>query len=75
MSVEGGLGALQFFWSLTKGTRTFNFRYIEPSRDILGPLSRYDHPWKKKDKQKKNKLTRIRDLFSGKKCEIPHFCR
>ena len=26
MSVGGGLGALQFFWSLKKGTRTFNFR-------------------------------------------------
>ena len=27
ISVEGGLGALQFFfWSLEKGTRTFNFR-------------------------------------------------
>ena len=26
MSVGGGLGALQFFWSFKKGTRTFNFR-------------------------------------------------
>ena len=26
MSVGGGLGALQFFRSLKKGTRTFNFR-------------------------------------------------
>ena len=26
MSVEGGLGTLQFFWSLKKGTRTFHFR-------------------------------------------------
>ena len=26
MSVGGGLGALQFFWSLKKGTRTFNFQ-------------------------------------------------
>ena len=26
MSVGGGLGALQFFWSLKKGTRTFHFR-------------------------------------------------
>ena len=25
MSVEGGLGALQFLWSLKKRTRTFNF--------------------------------------------------
>ena len=26
MSMGGGLGALQFFWSLKKGTRTFHFR-------------------------------------------------
>ena len=26
MSMGGGLGALKFFWSLKKGTRTFNFR-------------------------------------------------
>ena len=26
MSVGGGLGALKFFWSLKKGTRTFYFR-------------------------------------------------
>ena len=38
LSVGGGLGALQFFWSLKKGTRTFHFRYNEPSCDILGPL-------------------------------------
>ena len=25
-SVGGGLGALQFFWSLKKGTKTFYFR-------------------------------------------------
>ena len=42
----------QIFWSLKNGTRTFNFRYNEPSRKILGPLSRYDHPWEKK--QQKN---------------------
>ena len=35
------------FWLLRKGTRTFNFRSNEPFRDILGPLSRYDHPWEK----------------------------
>ena len=58
MSVGGGLDALQFFapifWSLKKGTRTFHFRYNEPSCDILGALDRYDDPWKKKNK-KKNK--------------------
>ena len=47
ISVGGGLGALQFFWSLKKGTRTFHFRSNEPSCNILGPLGRYDHPWKK----------------------------
>ena len=26
ISVGGGLGALQFFWSLKKGTATFHFR-------------------------------------------------
>ena len=52
MSVGGGLGALQFFGSLKKGTRTFNFRWNEPSCDILGPLGRYDHPEKNKQKNK-----------------------
>ena len=27
MSVGGGLGALRFFWSLKKGTRTFHFSF------------------------------------------------
>ena len=26
ISVGGGLGALQYFWSLKKGTRPFHFR-------------------------------------------------
>ena len=43
-----------FFSSLKKGTRTFHFRYNEPSCDILGPLGRYDVPWEK-EKRKKNK--------------------
>ena len=63
------LGALQFFWSLKRGTRTFHFRYNEPSYEILGPLGRCDDPWEKKQN------TRTRDLSSGKKYEIPHFCR
>ena len=46
MSVGGGLGALQFFSSFKKGTRTF-FRSNEPSRKILGPLGLYDNPWEK----------------------------
>ena len=56
MTVGGGLGALQFFWSLKKGTRTFYFRSNEPSRKILGPLGRYNHPWEK-EKNKKQKQT------------------
>ena len=51
MSVGGGLDALQFFRSLKKGTRTFHFRWNEPSCEILGPLGRYDDPWKKNKKQ------------------------
>ena len=54
-SVGGGLGDLQFFGSLKKGTRTFHFRYNEPSRNVLGQLGRYDHPWEKKKTNKKNK--------------------
>ena len=54
MSLGGGLGALRFFWSLKKGTRTFHFRSNEPSRKILGPLGWYDHPW---EKEKKNEQT------------------
>ena len=57
MSVGGGLGALQFFGLLKKGTRTFHFRSIEPSRRILGPLGRYDYPWEKEKKKNKNKQT------------------
>ena len=36
-----------YFLSLKKHTRTFNFRLNEPSLNILGPLVRFDHPWKK----------------------------
>ena len=57
MSVGRDLGALQFFWSLKKGTRTFHFRSNEPSRKILGPLGWYDHPWEKEKKKKTNKQT------------------
>ena len=53
MSVGGGLGALWFFQSLKKGTRTFHFRSNELSCKILGPLGRYDHPWEKEKKQQK----------------------
>ena len=56
MRVGGSLGALWFFWSLKKDARTFHFRLNEPSRKILGPLDRYDHPWEK-EKNKKQKKT------------------
>ena len=52
ISVGGGLSALQFFWSLKKGIRTFNYSQNEPSCDILGPLDRYDHPWGKNKTKK-----------------------
>ena len=29
-------------WLLKKGIKTFNFRSSKPSRDILGPLVRYE---------------------------------
>ena len=54
MSVWGGLGALHFFFSLKKRTRTFNYRYSESSCNILGPLGQYDHRWEK-EKKKTNK--------------------
>ena len=54
----GGQVDLQFFGSLKKGTRTFNFRSNEPSHDILGLLGQYNQPEEKKNnnnKKKKNK--------------------
>ena len=44
MSVGGGLVVLQFFGSLKKDTRTFNFRLNEHSWKIVDPLGRYDNP-------------------------------
>ena len=41
------------FRSLKKNTRTFNFRSNQLSSNILGPLDRYDHPWRKQKKKKK----------------------
>ena len=49
-----GLVALQSFWSLKKGTRSFNIRSNDSSPDILGPLGRYDHPEKKEKKDEIN---------------------
>ena len=43
--------ALQAFWPLKKGTRTFNFQLNAPSLDLQGPLFQCDHP----EKRKKNK--------------------
>ena len=35
---EGGLVALQSFWSFKKGARALSFHSNEPYRDIFGPL-------------------------------------
>ena len=69
-----GLGALQFFWLLKKGTRTFHFRQNEPSCNILGPIGRYNDPWEKEKKQQTNKHAHVICLLA-KKYGIPHFCR
>ena len=42
------------FCSLKKGTRTFHFRSNVPSRKILRPLGRYNHPWEKEKKTNKH---------------------
>ena len=68
MIVGGGQVALQSFWSLKKGIKTFNFRSNELTCNILGPLGRYDQNWKKK-------LAGIGDLSSCKNLKTPHFCR
>jgi len=46
ISAGGGPVAL-LFWSLKKGSITFNISLNEPSSDTLGPLDRYNHPWGK----------------------------
>ena len=60
------------FWSLKKATRTFHFPSNEPSRKILGPLGRYDHPWEKKEKKRINTHV-ICDLSSGKNIKFDIF--
>jgi hypothetical protein len=50
MSVGEGLVALHFFGHLKRALDLLIF-VNEPSRDILGPLGRYDHPWGKKQQQ------------------------
>ena len=52
MSVGGGLGALHFFGHLKRALELL-VSVRKPSRDILGPLSRYDHPWEKNGKTNK----------------------
>jgi hypothetical protein len=44
------LVALQSFWSLKKGTKTFYLRSNDRFPDFLGSLVRYDCPWKNKNK-------------------------
>jgi hypothetical protein len=75
--VGGGLVALQSFWPLKKSTRTFNFSSNEPSPDVLRPLVRYNHLWKK---QKKNNINKIKTsviflLAKKKKLRNSTFCR
>jgi hypothetical protein len=70
MSLGGGQVALQFFWSLKKGTRTFNFRSNEPSYDILVLLDLYDHPWEKKTNKQTNKHASIFLLAKNTKFHI-----
>ena len=73
ISLGGGLGALQLFGHLKRALELFISVRTKPSRNIPGPLGRYDHPWEKNEQA--NKWTRIRDLSSGKKYKIPHFWR
>ena len=72
MSLRGNLVALQFIWSLKKGTRTFNFRLNEPSRDNLGPMGRHDHPWEEK---KTNKHAFMIFLLAKKKQQNSTFLK
>ena len=62
-----------FFWSLKKGTRNFNFRQNEPSRDILGPLGRYDQPWKNKTKNKQTNKNASMICFLAKNTKFHIF--
>ena len=57
-----------FFWSFNKSTRSFHYRYNEPSSDILGQLCQY------KKKTKKNTHTFVIFLVI-KKNKNPHFYR
>jgi hypothetical protein len=70
MDVEGGLVALQYFSSLKNGSIVFNFLLNESSPDFLGPLVRYDHPWKE---QKTNKNKHASVLFLLAKMENSTF--
>ena len=67
----GELAALWSFCSLKMHTRTFNCSSNEPSADLLGPLVRYDYPWKKR--KEINSILDASNLFSGPQSKIPHF--
>ena len=69
MSVGGGLGALQFFGHLKRALELLISVRMSPL------VTFYDHSVNTITPEKKKKKKRIRDLSSGKKCEIPHFCR
>ena len=62
----------QSFWSLKKGTRTYNSRSHQPSPNLLGPLIRYDLPSGKANY--KNKQINTYPWFSlGQKIQVSTF--
>ena len=44
--MDGGSSCPPIFWPLKNGPRNFSLCSDKPPRDILGPLSQYDPPWK-----------------------------
>ena len=73
MSVWGGLGALQFLGHLKRALELL-ILLNEPSRDILGPLSRYNHPWEKKQTKKQtNKHASVICLLGKKNTKFHNF--
>ena len=49
ISARGGLVAIQFFGHLRMSLAFLISIRMSPSRNIFGPLDRYDHPWKKQE--------------------------
>ena len=46
-----------FFGHLKRALELLIFVENEPSRDILAPLSQYNHPWEKQQNKKKTRPT------------------